>query len=342
MEMDISVNETKYAILVSAPLDFLPELKERISDEMSLVYAYGAGEERTKGLLCNDSFDAWLVAPCPTYLINRAMIDSCPSLKIISTPSTGTNHIDVEHAESKGIRIFCLRGSGIVNKIYASSEFTFNLMISTIRKTPYAFRAVCEGRWRESEGLLRARELAGLTLGIIGFGRIGGNVAKYASAFGMRVLAYDPYKQVDNPDVVQEDALDDLLGEADVIVVCVHLNDETRGMINSCAFEKMKDGVYFINTSRGDVIDEGALLKFLDSGKIAAAGVDVISGEFSEGRNDHPLIRYARTHDNLIITPHIAGLTFDSERKAQTAAYEAIREYLGLLRRDYSKAVLQA
>ena len=99
-------------------------------------------------------------------------------------------------------------------------------------------------------------------------------------------------------------------------------------MINDDLFNNMKKGVYFINTSRGDVVDEDVFIKYLMNGKIKAAGVDVISDELTGDKNEHPLVKYAKSNDNLIITPHIAGLTFDSERKAQTAAYNAIKEFL--------------
>ena len=99
-------------------------------------------------------------------------------------------------------------------------------------------------------------------------------------------------------------------------------------MINASMFQQMKDGVYFINTSRGDVVNERDLIYYLETGKIQSAGVDVISDEFTGDKNKHPLIQHARKNNNLIITPHIAGLTYDSERKAQTAAYEAIRKIL--------------
>lgn len=325
-----STDKAKYKILVSAPLDFLPELKQTITDEMSLVYAPEVNRAEIERLLVENDFAAWLVAPRPTYSIDREIIDLCPSLKIISTPSTGSDHLDLDYIKFRDIGFFSLKEADIVKEIFASSEFTFNLMISTIRNTPYAFRAACEGKWRTSLTVLRGRELNGLTLGIIGFGRIGSNLSRYALAFGMKVIIYDPYKKSDNPEIIQENSLDNLLAAADVISVSVHLNKKTYKMINDSVFGKMKNGVYFINTSRGDVVDEPALLRNLISGKIKAAGLDVIGNELTEDndKKDHSLIQYARRHQNLIITPHIAGLTFDSEKKAQTAAYRAVRKFL--------------
>jgi phosphoglycerate dehydrogenase-like enzyme len=314
-------------LLISAPIDFLPELKKAIQDETDALFSYGADHGQIKVLLKGNAFDGWMVAPCPTYFIDREMLTLCPSLKIIATPSTGSNHIEVSYLQEKGIKLYTLRESNSVSQIYASSEYTFNLMISTIRKTPFAFQSVLHGKWREAEFDFRGRELHGLTLGIIGFGRIGSNLARYSLAFGMKIIAFDPYATIENHDVVQFNNINEMLPEADVIAVCVHLNQETYKMINDSVFSLMKDGVYFINTSRGDIVDENDFLKYLMNGKIEAAGVDVISDELTSDINDNILVKYARKSNNLIITPHIAGITYDSERKAQTAAYNAIKDY---------------
>ena len=315
-------------IFITAPINFLPDLKSSMQNEFDCTLADKADYKKTVNYLKNNKFVAWMVNPCPTYKISGKLMDLCPSLKIIATPSTGTNHINVEDGEKRGINVYSLKGTDVINKIKASSEFTFNLILSTIRKTPYAFQGVLNGEWRELEEKYRGRELNVLTLGIIGYGRIGSNLAKYAKAFYMNVLAYDPYVKISNPVVQQCDSLHDLLPESDVVAVCVHLNEETKGMINASVFQQMKDGVCFINTSRGDVVNERDLIYYLETGKIQSAGVDVISDEFTGDKNKHPLIQHARKNNNLIITPHIAGLTYDSERKAQTAAYEAIRKIL--------------
>jgi phosphoglycerate dehydrogenase-like enzyme len=316
-------------ILVSAPLDFLPSLKQEIMSEFDCIYAYQSTEEEIKEILASHPFDGWMVAPCPTYYIDKKLLDLCTTLRIIATPSTGSNHLNIDDITNKGIEIYTLKDTEVVDKIVASSEFTFNLLISTIRKTPYSFRSVLDGKWRDVEGKFRGRELNELTLGIIGFGRIGKNLAKYSSAFGMKILAYDPYVDIPKDSgIYQCDSLEELLPQVDVISPCVHLSEDTYHMINSSVFNQMKDGVYFINTSRGDVVNESDLIKNLKSGKIIAAGVDVISDEFLGDKDEHILIKYAKNNNNLIITPHIAGLTYDSERKAQTAAYIAIKNCL--------------
>ena len=319
----------KKKILVTAPLDFLEDLKQTIENEFDCHYSYQSTKDQIKEILSNNRFEAWLVAPCPTYFVDSELVDLCPTLKIISTPSTGTSHINVDEVKERNIQIFALKGTDVVENIFASSEFTFNLLISTIRKTPYAFQAVKSGKWREVEGKYRGRELNGLTIGIIGFGRIGGNLAKYCQSFGMNILAYDPYIKINKKDVVQCSSLQDLLSKADIVSPCVHLDKDTFHMMNESTFSLMKDGSYFINTARGDVVNESDLIDSLKNGKILAAGVDVISNEYLGNKDLHPLINYAKENDNLIVTPHMAGLTYDSERKAQKAAYMAIKKCLG-------------
>tara|TARA_B100000315_G_scaffold75251_1_gene68890 strand:- start:286 stop:1266 length:981 start_codon:yes stop_codon:yes gene_type:complete len=324
----------KIKLLISAPVEFLPDLKKKMIEEFDCIFSYGSDRTKTEKLLKENEFNAWLVSPCPTYFINSFILDLCPSLIMLSTPSTGSNHLDVNYLKKKGIEFFSLKGTSVVDQINASSEFTFNLMISTIRNTPFAYEAALDGNWRNIEHRFRGRELNGLNLGIIGYGRIGKNLSRYSLSFGMKVIAYDPYIKINDPGVHQVPLIDNLLTESDVIAVCVHLDEKTYKMMNDVVFNKMKNGVYFINTSRGDVVDENALLKYLNNGKIKCAGLDVISDELSGDVNDHPLVQYARDNDNLIITPHMAGLTFESEEKAQTAAFNAIRDYLKPTNKD--------
>ena len=317
----------KIKLLVSAPLDFLPDIKSQISDEFDCKFEKDSDLTEITKILSNDKYEAWMTNPCPTYNIDGNLFDLCPTIKIISTPSTGSNHINFPDAKYRKIKVYTLKGSNIINTIKASSEFTFNLMISVIRKTPYAFNGVLKGEWRESEEKYRGRELDGLTLGIIGYGRIGSNLSKYSKAFNMNILAFDPYIDIKDSKVTKCNSITDLLNSSDVVATCVHLNEETFNLVNDNFFKEMKNNSYFINTSRGDVVNENALINNLKNGKILAAGVDVISNEFTSNKKGHPLIEYAKNNDNLIITPHIAGLTYDSERKAQKAAFAAIKDY---------------
>jgi phosphoglycerate dehydrogenase-like enzyme len=197
-----------------------------------------------------------------------------------------------------------------------------------VRKLPYAFEAARRGAWRDIEERFRGIELSGKILGVIGYGRIGGNLSRYATAMGMQVVAFDP-NVAQMPDATRRVASSQqVLRLADVVAICVHLDETTRGMVSEDWFNEMKPGAYFLNTSRGEVVEEEAMLRALETGKLAAAAVDVITGEQSASISDHPVIRYARSHENLIVTPHMAGLTVDSEMKAGTYAFDALRRHL--------------
>lgn len=323
-------------LLCTAPLDFALDLKARIQSKFNLVYKNQATLDQTLSLLSEFNPVAWICNPCPSYYINSSLLDSASNLRTLVTPSTGTNHIDVKYATQKNILVSSLRNSSAVQDIVASSEFTFTLMLSVVRKMIMAQSIVSSGGWRNVEDRLRARELKELTLGIVGCGRIGSNLAKYSTALGMTIYSFDPFLSESQrgdsirksvkflPDIYQ------LARVSDVVCICVHLDDSTRKMIDKQFFETMKKGSVFINTSRGDVINEEDLLNALKNNHISAAGLDVLSHEDLLPGYDHPLIEFSKTDARLTITPHIAGLTTDSEVKAQTYAYDTVLKNLGI------------
>jgi phosphoglycerate dehydrogenase-like enzyme len=313
-------------LLVTTPLHFIPLVKDEFCGIADCVFV---GEHTKENIIDMISdFDGWVCQPCPEYKIDDEILAVALKLKFIASASTGTNHIDVGLCEELNIKVMCLKGAKDVREIVASSEFTFGLMLAVTRQIPQSFGNAKTGRWREDEDIFRGIELRGKTLGIIGYGRIGSNNARYARSFGMRVWAYDPYVIIPDLDVVQRDSPYDVIENSDILMICVHLDESTRGMVNDYWFDRMKDGVYFINTSRGEVVDEDALLENLKSGKVAAAGLDVISGELTEDKNAHPIIEYARNNSNLIVTPHIAGLTYESETKAARIIIKQIKELI--------------
>jgi D-3-phosphoglycerate dehydrogenase len=168
--------------------------------------------------------------------------------------------------------------------------------------------------------------LRGKTLGIIGMGRIGNWMARYASAFGMEVLGHDPH--VVFPDHVERTELRDLLGRSDFVSVHVNLTPETQGFLSRELIFQLKPGAVFINTSRGELVDEVALVDALAEGRLAAVGADVLGLEPEIHRN--PLWNYARTHDNVIITPHIGGFCPEAVDKVVAFSAKRILDHFGL------------
>jgi D-3-phosphoglycerate dehydrogenase len=235
-------------------------------------------------------------------------------LRVIATPSTGLDHVDLKAAGERGIAVLSLKDdTAFLERITATAELAWALLLAVVRRLPWAFAAAREGRWARDE--FRGQQLSGKTLGILGYGRLGRMVARFGLAFGMRVIACD-IRDVRPDDGVTMVDRDELLRESDVLSVHVHLTEDNRRLLDAEAFARMRRGAVLINTSRGGVIDEATLVEALRSGRLGGAGVDVVDGEWDENLRSHPLIRYANEHDNLVITPHVGGVTHESQRMA--------------------------
>lgn len=252
--------------------------------------------------------------------ISKAVMDTMPNLKIIGTSTTGLNHIDLKEAERRGIRIVSLRGeTKFLQTIFPTAEETVGLMIMLTRNLGAGFDAVRQGRWDKEK--LYGHELAGKVLGIIGFGRLGTMVARFARALGMEVIACDPF--VDQKTMaragVKKVTMEECFRKADIVSIHVLLIPKTEGLVKARHIALMKPTAYFINTARGELVDERALLDALKKKKIAGAALDVLANEDPRGRHvkNHPLVRYAKTHRNLIIIPHLGGATYESMAKTE-------------------------
>jgi D-3-phosphoglycerate dehydrogenase len=250
------------------------------------------------------------------HQIDGEVLSSAPRLKIIATPATGLNHIDLEEAGRRGIQVLSLRGErDFLRDVRATAEHTMALILSLLRRVPGALAHVLDGGWNRD--LFRGSELYGKAVGIVGYGRLGRAVARYLKAFDATVLASDPNVKTSNNSGVTLLPLMGLLREADLVSLHVDLNPATCSFFGREQFSVMKQGSWFVNTSRGELIDERSLLDALQSGRLAGAALDVLCGERSEGMADHPIVAYAREHDNLIVTPHIGGCTTESMEKTE-------------------------
>ncbi|MDO8500054.1 MAG: NAD(P)-dependent oxidoreductase [bacterium] len=262
--------------------------------------------------------------------ISRKMMDRLPNLKIIATSTTGLNHIDVAEAEERGVNIVSLRGEALfLKKITPTAEETIGLMIGLMRKLPWGFDAVKRGEWKREK--YYGNELYGRTLGIVGFGRLGSIVARYVRCFGMSVLAYDPNvsgQAMHKLGVVKAN-IRQVFKKSDVVSIHVLLTDKTHKLITWKHLRLMKPTAYFINTARGEIIDEKALLGALRKNQIAGAALDVLSGEDPNGSHikKNPLVEYAKKHDNLFIVPHLGGASFDAmSRTEEFIAEKVVKE----------------
>lgn len=247
--------------------------------------------------------------------VNREFLDLAKRLKVVASPATGTDHIDIDLIKQRGIKLLTLtREYDLLDTFTATAECAWALLLACMRHIPDAFEAVRQGNWWSNEEFV-GRQLSDKTLGVIGVGRLGSMTVEYGKAFRMRVLGADPRPFQING--VEQVPLDTLLRESDVISLHVHLRPETRHLLSREAFAKMKHGVVIVNTSRGGLIDEEALLAGLLSGQVSAAGLDIVDGEWMDDISKHPLIQYAQSHANLVISPHIGGWTVESTAGAR-------------------------
>lgn len=236
-------------------------------------------------------------------------------LKIVATPSTGNTHIDLDYLEKKGIEFYSLLDDReSLDKITASSEFTWLHIMNAMRKFRVATNNTRYWREKKNEDKLRTQQLSGKTIGIIGYGRIGKNVSKYAEAFGMDFLFYDPDVFANGNKVSSIDAMKD----ADIISINCGLNDTSRNLITYDIFKDFKKGLVVVNTSRGEVVDERYISLLIKSREIYYSA-DVIVDEQNLSTPHHSelyKLYESGEYDNLTLTPHVAGVTTDSQQIA--------------------------
>ena len=255
--------------------------------------------------------------------VTAELLEQAPKLRVVGRAGVGVDNIDVEAATHRGILVMNTPGGNAVSV----AEHTFALMLAMARSVPQSNASIHAGRWEKSGAA--GTELRGKTLGLVGLGRVGTEVARRASGLEMKVLAHDPYVTAAAAREVEVElvTLDELLKRADVISLHTSLSAATKKMFGAAAFAKMKRGARLVNCARGELIDEAALAEALKSGQLAAAAVDTFA---EEPPKNSPLIGLA----NLIATPHIAGSTAEAQEEVGTAVAQQVRDYLadGLIR----------
>jgi D-3-phosphoglycerate dehydrogenase / 2-oxoglutarate reductase len=250
--------------------------------------------------------------------LDADLIGRADRLKVIGRAGVGVDNVDVEAATRRGIVVANAPESTVIS----AAEHTVGLLLALSRNIPQAHAALKEGRWERSRygGL----ELAGKTLGVLGFGRIGQQVARRALGLEMRVVAHDPFvakERFRELGVERAETRDEVLAAGDFVTLHLPLTAETRGSIDATALEAMRDGARLVNAARGELLDEDALLEALRSGKVAAAALDVFNAEPYSG----PLLEL----DNVIVTPHLAASTEEAQDRAGVIVAEQVAAALG-------------
>jgi len=259
--------------------------------------------------------------------VTREVLETATRLKVVGRAGVGVDNVDVDVATRRGVVVLNSPGGNVIS----AAEHTFALMLALVRHIAQADASLRRGEWERKR--FRGVELHGKTLGLVGAGRIGSEVAKRARAFGMRVVAYDPYLSPERPDWLGFElvTLPDLLGQADVISIHVPLTDETRGLIGQPELALMKPTAYLVNAARGGVVDETALAAALRSGRLAGAALDVFDEE--PVAPDNPLLAL----DNVVVVPHLGAATREAQTGVGVEICEAVRD--ALVKRDFRFAV---
>lgn len=254
--------------------------------------------------------------------ITQELLDACPTVRLICVLATGYNVVDCDAARSKGIPVCNVPAYGTA----AVAQFTFSLLLEICNRVGLHDQAVHQGEWSDCGHFCFWKtpqmELAGKTLGIIGFGRIGRAVGSIARAMGMRVLAYNRSRHPDGEAIGTYVDLDTLLLQSDIVSLHCPLTSENGGMIHSETIAKMKDGAILLNTARGGLLNEADVAAALESGKLRAAAVDVVSCEPIARTN--PLY----TAPNCIITPHMAWAPIESRQRIMDCTMASIESFL--------------
>lgn len=263
-----------------------------------------------KALLMEKLSDVEVLFVRLRFKIDREIIENAPRLKYILSATTGLDHIDVSHFENRGGKVISLKGeTDFLSSIPSTAEHTWALLLSLIKKIPSSFAHVKEGKWNRN--LFKGNNLKGKKIGILGLGRVGKQVAQFAAIFEMEVGYFDicnistPYQSFQTPE--------ELLNWADIITIHIPYNTENKNFVNKELLSHAKNHSMLINTSRGGVWDENSVAQLLRQEKIKGVAVDVLEKELERNTiYSNPLVLLAQENYNVIITPHIAGATYES------------------------------
>jgi len=251
--------------------------------------------------------------------VTRKVIEAAPKLRVVGRAGVGVDNVDVQAATDRGVVVMNTPGGNTTS----TAELSFAMILALARKLPQATASMAAGKWDRKQ--FQGAELSGKTLGVLGMGRIGGEVAKRALAFGMKVVGYDPFlteARAQSLGVELAADLDEVYRDADFITVHMPVTELTRGMLNAAAFSKMKPGVRIVNCARGEIVAESDLIAALDSGKVAAAALDVFAVEPLPA--EHPF----RKHPGITLTPHLGASTAEAQEKCGMEVAEVITAYL--------------
>ena len=314
-------------IIIITPIKHLQNVESILSSIPNSNLIYLPNCEIKDFKIHDDSFAIFTNPNKSNIFLGKKNLASFKNLKYICTASTGTVHIDKSFCKEKGINIISLTEERhIINKIPSTAEHAFALMLSSLRNINLATKSISKNEW-DYEPFL-GRQIKSLTIGVIGYGRLGNFFSNYCDNFGAKVIVYDPYKSVNHPRIQQVQRIEEIAIHSDVISLHVHVTEETNKFINNKFLNKCKESILVVNTSRGEIINEVDLANFLSQNKSAKYATDVLSGEIN-GIYNNPIKKYFEENPyQVIITPHIGGMTKEAQNIAFSHAANLLKEAL--------------
>jgi phosphoglycerate dehydrogenase-like enzyme len=317
------------SILVITPVAHIDGLIDKLSRIGDVIYMPDPTEKEVLKKI--NEVNAIFTNPNKSKVyLGHEIISTSKNLKAICTASTGRTHIDLHAAQNFNIAILSLtKEYETIRKISSTAELAFTLMMASLRNLPEAIDSVRKGDWDYEKFI--GRQLNQLNVGVIGYGRLGEIFSSYCCNFGAKVTVYDPYKIVKDKNINQINNLEELTSQSDIISLHVHVTSETQGMFGEELLQSTKKDVTIINTSRGEIVDEHAIIDFLKNNKNARYCTDVLSGEITS-KSESPVLQYlieAGGYYQIIATPHIGGMTKDAQLIAYHRAADMLDAFLG-------------
>lgn len=255
------------------------------------------------------------------FKLTSELILQATQCKYIICPVTGLDHIDLDACKQKGITVISLKGeTEFLKKVRATAELTLGLSLALLRNIPQAVHHTKDGEWNRS--LFKGIEIFEKKIGILGFGRLGQITASYFSAMGAKIYVYD-IKPIEDKTYNVVNSMDALFRNCDLVSVHVNLTTENKHLIGKSQFNEMKKGSYFVNTSRGQIVNSLDLIQAIEEGQLSGAAVDVIENEFDFKQDE--LLKFSSKNPRLMITPHIGGNTFESFSKTELYMVEKLK-----------------
>ena len=295
-------------IAVITPVKHLNGVVKLLQSKGDVFFLEEGNKQEVRELLLEKNIDTILCNPNQqTYKIDRELLQGT-NVKLINTCSTGMNHIDVDYCKENNIKIYSLtKDMKLINDLPSTSELAFGLMVSLLRQIPRGKKHVSEYNWDYTQFM--GRQIKDLKIGIIGYGRLGKMMKKYCDAFDAKTYVYDPYIDI------EQTSLKEMFEKCDVISLHVHVTPETKYMINKHIIGLSKKNPYIINTSRGEIVNEVDIVDSLKIGLISGYGTDVVENEFDD-LTKSPIIKAMNEGENIIVTPHVGGMTYEGQTKA--------------------------